>query len=319
MRVLAVVNPAAGGRAEEFVGPLEAVAGIELEVALTAGPGDGTWCAADGVTTLSPDVVVSIGGDGTAGEVARGLAVAGPASPPLLVAPGGTGNSNFRGLWDDLPWPDVVSSVFERRSFAVRRMDLMRLVELDSPTLLGVSSGMIPECLVVARTLPLSGRERLATAALQVLDTYRPYPGRVVVDDEVLCECDTFLVVVGGVRYRGGLLKMLPDSLVDDGRLDVCVVGAEVPTDEFGLAALSGGLGDLDGVHCSRGERVRLERLDGEPMKLEHDGELETGPHGSYEVEIVPGPISVVVPDPVPPCFTAVSDTAVPGSAAAPR
>ncbi|HVH21212.1 MAG TPA: diacylglycerol kinase family protein, partial [Pseudonocardia sp.] len=220
MRVLAVVNPAAGGPGEEFVAVL-ADTGVDLQVVHTAGPGDGTRCTADAVAAVAPDVVVSVGGDGTAGEVARGLVQAGPGTPPLLIAPAGTGNSNFRGVWDDRPWPEVVDAVFGARRYAVRPMDLLHLAELDTATLLGVSAGMIPECLEVARTLSATGRERLLTAAVQVLAGYTPYPTRVTVDGRVLCECPAMLVVVGGVRYRGGMLKLLPDSVLDDGLLDV--------------------------------------------------------------------------------------------------
>ena len=309
MRVLAVVNRTAGGPTDEFVAALEAVDTIELEVVGTAGPEDGTRCTVEGAVSRPRDMVVAIGGDGTAGEVARGVAAVDAARrPALLIAPAGTGNSNFRGLWDDLPWPEVVTGVFAERRYTIRPMDLIHLAELDIATLLGVSSGAVPECLVVAPTLPLTGRERLMTAALQVLTDYVPYPGRVVVDDEVLCECDTLLTVVGGVRYRGGLLRMLPKSLLDDGLLDVCVIDSSASIEDLAAAALSGDITEVVGVHYGRGRRARLERLDGAPMKLEHDGELEAGPHTSYRLEAVPRPISVVVPHPAADCFTAADD-----------
>ncbi|WP_158854577.1 diacylglycerol/lipid kinase family protein [Saccharothrix deserti] len=305
MRVLAVVNKTAGGPTDDFVAELEAVRTIELEVVRTAGPEDGTRCVVEAATRRPRDVVVAIGGDGTAGEVARGVAAVDEATrPALLVAPAGTGNSNFRGLWDDLPWPEVVSAVFTERRFEIRPMDLIHLAELDTATLLGVSSGAVPECLVIAPTLPLTGRERLLTAALQVLNTYVPYPGRVVVDDEVLCECATLLAIVGGVRYRGGLLKMLPKSVLDDGLLDVCVIDSSASIEELATAALTGDITDVAGVHYGRGRTARLERTDGAPMKLEHDGELETGAYSSYQLQVVPRPISVVVPSPAPDCFT---------------
>ncbi|HEX3614181.1 MAG TPA: diacylglycerol kinase family protein [Sporichthyaceae bacterium] len=303
-RVLAVVNKAAGGPTDELVGALQAVDGLDLEVAWTAGQGDGTRLTAAALAGPDrPDVVVAIGGDGTSGEVARGLLGA-PLAPPLLIAPGGTGNSNFRSLWDDLPWPEVVRAVLVDGDYLVRPLDLMHLVELDSPTMLGVSTGLIPEGLVLAKTLPLSGRERLMTAALQVLGSYQPYPGRVLVDGEVMIEANTYLTLVGGVRYRAGLLRLLPDSMLDDGLLDVLVVDESVSVEAFGTAALGGGdVGEVDGVHLARGARVRVERTDGQPLKLEHDGELETGSHSGYEVYAMPGAISVVLPNPAPNCF----------------
>ncbi len=306
MRVLAVINEAAGGPTEEYVGLLKDT-GVELELMRTEAPGDGARCTADAVAAAGPDIpdiVVSVGGDGTAGEVARGLALVGPGAPPLLIAPAGTGNSNYLGLWDDLPWAQVVGAVFGERRYSVRPMDLLHLAELDTATLLGVSAGMIPECLELVATMPGTGREKLFNAAVQVLADYTPYPSRVSVDGRVLCECAAVMAVVGGVRYRGGMLKLLPDSVLDDGLLDVCVVDAAIPLEVFGPAALAGTLAGLDGVHYGRGREISLERLDGAPMKLEHDGELATGPHTGYHLSAVPGPFTVVVPDPVPACFS---------------
>jgi diacylglycerol kinase (ATP) len=303
MRVLAVVNKAAGGVTDDYLAALRAAPGVDLRIAATEGPGDGTGCVVGGVEDADPAIVVAVGGDGTAGEVARGLAEVGPGAPPMLVAPAGTGNSNFRGLWGELAWPDVVEAVFGAGAWANRPMDLMTVAELDTTSLLGASAAMIPESLELSRSLPLTGRERLLAAAMRVLETYQPYPGRITVDGAVLTEDPALLVVVGGVRYRGGLLELLPDSLVDDGLVDVCVVDATVAAQDLGLAALSGGLTALPGVRYGRGTEIVLERLDGRPMKLEHDGELETGPHTSYRIGVVPGPFSVVVPDPVPACF----------------
>lgn len=304
MRVLAVVNKTAGGVTDDYVAALHEHSGVDLEIVGTTGPGDGTRCVVDGVAGTSPSIVVAVGGDGTAGEVARGLAEVGQGAPPMLVAPAGTGNSNFKGLWGDLPWSDVVETVFGAAAWTSRPMDLMTIAELGTTSLLGASAAMIPESLELSKSLPMTGRERLLTAAMQVLESYKPYPGRVTVDGEVLTDDPALLVVVGGVRYRGGLLELLPDSLVDDGLADVCVVGSEVPVQEFGLAAFSGGLTELPGVRYGRGSEIIVERLDGQPMKLEHDGELELGPHTSYRVNVVPSAISVAVPDSVPACFT---------------
>lgn len=303
MRVLAVVNKAAGGVTDDYVAALRDHPGVDLEIIGTTCPGDGTRCVVDGVAEIDPAIVVAVGGDGTAGEVARGLAEVGQGAPPMLVAPAGTGNSNFRGLWADLAWSDVVEMVFGAGAWTSRPMDLMAVAELGTTSLLGASAAMIPESLELSKSLPMTGRERLLTAAAQVLETYKPYPGRVTVDGEVLTEDPALLIVVGGVRYRGGLLELLPDSLVDDGLADVCVIGADVPLEDFGIAALSGGLTALPGVRYGRGSEIILERLDGQPMKLEHDGELETGPHTSYRVNVVPGAFSVAVPAPAPACF----------------
>jgi diacylglycerol kinase (ATP) len=306
MNVLCFINPHAGGPVQELLGVLTATAGIDVQLGRTAGNSDEGHVVAKQVCEAQPDMVVAIGGDGTAGEVARGvLAAADAHRVPMLVAPGGTGNSNFCSLWNDRPWPAVVLDVFQHGRYETRAVDLMRLVELNLPTLLGVSSGFIPECLIAANQLPMSGRDRLLTAALQVLESYKPYHGRVTVDGVALCSGETFLVIVGGSPIRGGLLEVLPDALYDDGLLDVAAVMAHQPAQELVDAALAGRLVDCDGVYYGQGRSVRIERLDGQPLPLEHDGDLELGTHSSYELQMMLHAIHMIVPHPPPKVFGA--------------
>jgi diacylglycerol kinase (ATP) len=81
---------------------------------------------------------------------------------------------------------------------------------------------------------------------------------------------------------------LLPRSVLDDGLLDVCVT-AEVSRERLGeLAALVPAgthLGERE-VTYARGTAVRIERVDGEALEIEHDGDpLQMGPqrpHARY-------------------------------------
>ena len=86
-RALVVANPIAGrgagrARATELVEALT-TAGVETELFLTAGAGDATRRVAE----LDPavELVVSVGGDGTLGEVLTSL----PPEVPVAVLPDG--------------------------------------------------------------------------------------------------------------------------------------------------------------------------------------------------------------------------------------
>ena len=61
-------------------------------------------------------------------------------------------------------------------------------------------------------------------ATLRTLASYRPRRVRVTVDDDVL-ETDAWLVAVGNTRSYAGGMMITPDAALDDGALDVCVVG----------------------------------------------------------------------------------------------
>lgn len=181
-------------------------------------------------------VVVAVGGDGTVREVAAGLASAwrGAAPTPLLIVPA---NSCYRSLFGSTPWQSTVESAL--RAPDVRWLDLARV----------------------------AGRLVFAGASVG------PYPGRVTVDGRLVHSGHTVLVDVGGGRHRGQF-GLLPRAALDDGLLDVCVLGED--------------------AMYERGRQVRIERTDGQPLRFEHDGEvLPPGP-SEYTVDIVPAAVPVL-------------------------
>ncbi|ATE55207.1 diacylglycerol/lipid kinase family protein [Actinosynnema pretiosum] len=297
LRVVAVVNPAAGGDGDRVVAALEAVGAADVEVVRTTAPGDATDIAhklASG--DRPPDVVVSVGGDGTACQVATGLFHAGEAglpAPPLLIAPGGTGNSAYRGLWDDQPWEQVAATALTGGA-ATRRLDLARIAHNGDLVLLGSGSGLFAATLLAIRGRAERGRELLMAAAVAAMDGYAPYPGRVTVDGEVVHEGGVVETIIGGFRHRGGLLDLVPGSVLDDGKLDITVVTAEVDMRVFSQAAVGGDVHAVPGVRAARGDRIRVERLDGQPLLFEHDGEVMPEDAPACDVEVVPAALAVL-------------------------
>ena len=81
-RAYAIVNPAAGhGRGARLVRTIGAefeAAGMTLEVAVSPGPGEAARLASSAVDD-GHTVVLAVGGDGTANEVANGM-IGGPAA-----------------------------------------------------------------------------------------------------------------------------------------------------------------------------------------------------------------------------------------------
>jgi diacylglycerol kinase family enzyme len=99
-QVVAIVNPGAGGDPRGLLDELLSATPrrVQVDVQWTRGGGDAEHIAAE--HSYSPStVVVAVGGDGTVREVA-GIHRAG-ANPALVVAPAGTGNSSYLGLWND--------------------------------------------------------------------------------------------------------------------------------------------------------------------------------------------------------------------------
>jgi diacylglycerol kinase (ATP) len=243
-----------------------------------------------------PEVVIIIGGDGTASEAAAGLRAArlGLASPPLLLVPAGTGNSFYREIWHDRPWREVIDEAMSG-SAAVRQIDMARVTETGTDVLLGACSGLVAEALVAAASIEdMSGRDKYDCAVASTLATFKAYPGRVRIDG-VDAHCGPAVFAnVGGGRHRGGRHTLLPHSILDDGLLDVCVVGGGMDLRELPRLTLNGDHVHHPDVIYGRGRTICIERTDGNPLSFEHDGELFPSVRTSYTIEVLPRAFSVL-------------------------
>jgi len=123
----------------------------------------------------------------------------------------------------------------------------------------------------------LSGTTLYVAAVLRTLAVYKPHRFRLTVDGETL-DTRAWLVAVGnGPAYAGGM-RVTPDARLDDGLLDVTVVGGAMSRPEF----LWNFPKVFKGTHVShpkittlRGATVHLESLDASiPMEVYADGEL---------------------------------------------
>ncbi|GIF15668.1 diacylglycerol/lipid kinase family protein [Actinoplanes teichomyceticus] len=268
----------------------------------TAGRGDGVRlaravAAADGASVL----VIAAGGDGTVREVVEGLVQGTPpgAAPPVLaVVPVGTGNSNYLAQWGEVPWTDALEALLEPAADGpvraeIRWLDLYRLAETSELILLGACSGLVAEALGVAAGIELTGRARYREALTRAAARHRPYAGRVEVDGDVVHEGPTILANVGGGRYRGGIARLLPFSVLDDGYLDVCVIDATVPAEQVPELITDGGHIGRPGVVYARGKRVTISSTDHTPVPFEHDGELVRGDHRRFTVEVLAAALPV--------------------------
>jgi diacylglycerol kinase (ATP) len=287
-RVLIIANPAAGSATPALVWELVRVCRREVSrvsVRWTTGPGDACRIAESSVD----DVVVAVGGDGTAREVAAGLASSWSRAP-MLVVPAGTANSCYHTLFGTAPWQTAVATAL--RTPSVRRLDLARVA--DRLVFAGASAGLSARAIHEAKAA--TGPSSYHAALVDLVPRHRPYPGRVTLDGRVIHSGPTLLVNVGGSRYRGGHFELLPHSAQDDGLLDVCVLGGEHDPAEMMELTRTGAHVSRPGVVYERGRQVRIERTDGRPLWFEHDGEvLPPGP-AEYTVDVVPAAVPVLAP-----------------------
>jgi diacylglycerol kinase (ATP) len=292
-----IANPAARSITPAQVGEVRELcrrlAG-DVVVLWTAEPGHATRVAAE---SDSDTVLLSVGGDGTAREVVAGLA--GHVNPaPMFIVPAGTANSCYRSFWGELPWQQALEQALTKPAARTRRLDLARLTPTGTLVLAGACTGFPPRAIHDAEAITeLTGRARYEKALADLAAAFEPYPGRVVVDGVEVHRGPTMLANVGGSRFRGGQFEVLPHSVIDDGLLDVCVIGGEHDPADMLRLARAGEHVTRSGVTYARGRRITLERTDGEPVWFEHDGEVLPDGGTHFTLDVLPNAIPMLVGD----------------------
>ena len=239
-------------------------------------------------------LVIAVGGDGTVSEVIHGMT-----SHQILCAlPAGSGNSMARNLLGDRSWRQVLAMLDDPGAFTVRRIDLLRLAEPGVTAVLGASAGFLAQVLRDARAVDpaVKGIDRYYTAAAGVLPAMPGHPTRVTVDGTVLAEGPMASVAIGGGRFRAWSFQFLPESVLDDGLLDVCAIDALDPAavaDLVPLMATGRYLGRPE-VRYTRGTSVIVERIDGLPLVAEFDGSVWDAAGSRLSIEIVPDALPVL-------------------------
>jgi diacylglycerol kinase (ATP) len=169
--------------------------------------------AADGA-----DAIVAVGGDGMAHLALQACA---GTQTALGIVPTGTGNDLARAL--GLPVRDPGASAELLVSEPVRDIDAVRCGEAWFACVLGVGfDGAVNDR--ANRMRWPRGRRRYDLAVVAELRTFQPM--RFVLHlDGVRSDVEAMLVAVGNAPSYGGGMKVCPDARLDDGVLDVVVVG----------------------------------------------------------------------------------------------
>jgi YegS/Rv2252/BmrU family lipid kinase len=291
VKVRAVLNPRAGVAAERA---LEAVrqgrpSWKELAVFVTTGPGDATALARE-AARAGIDLVLAVGGDGTANEAAQGLF---DSETALGIVPVGSGNGLARCLRIPL---DPARALAALEDGVTRPIDVGLLN--GSPFLNVGGAGFDA---VVGADFHAAGRGGgrrgvLSYVLLSLLRVarYRAEPLRLEADGGAH-DLRPFLVcLANGPQYGAGAV-IAPGARLDDGRLDIVVIDAAAP-----LVLLANVPRLFAGtIHRSRLYRrlsaSRATLHGGAPFAFHRDGEPES-PVSRLEVGVRPRALRLRVP-----------------------
>lgn len=267
-RIVLLANPTSGrGRGGRLLEPVRArlaAAGADVDV-VVGRDGDEAFDLLRNRLAGGADSVVAIGGDGLVNIALQVLAGTGV---PLAVVPAGTGNDVARSLGLDLAAPQsAVGHVLAART---RSIDLGRANGRWFAGVLG--SGF--DSMVNERANRMgwpSGRSRYNLAIAAELRTFRPVPYVLHLDGE-RWETEAMLVAVGNGSSYGGGMQVCPDARLDDGLLDVTVLGP-ISKPEFLRVFPTVYRGTHVHHRAVTSRRARTVRLEAEGVTAYADGE----------------------------------------------
>lgn len=309
---LVIVNPksAAGATRENWAGiasDLRAHFG-PFNVAFTKGAGDGTTIATRAANE-GRKFIIACGGDGTINEVANGILLS-EKDVELGIFPSGTGGDFRRSI--HLP-DDDREAARALKNGKTQRIDVGKVTFVDhdgekaSRYFLNISSfGLAVSIIRRLKSSPsldwlpidaVRGPAGFALSTLQEVLGMTTKKVCIKIDDGEERPLTTVNFCVANARYFGGGMKIAPDALLHDGRLDVINIGdmksAKIILNVHQL--YRGTHLSLDEVKARSAKRVEARPFDdGEEVPIEVDGELPGKLPATFE--IIPSALKLRMP-----------------------
>ncbi len=303
-RVYVIVNPVSGrGEGERAIPRVEAaLRAAELEYVLVRT--ERPWHAAELARRASADghdVVVAVGGDGTANEVLNGLMQA-KADQGCCAVMGvvsvGRGNDFAFGV--GIPH-EVEAGCSVLASGRVRTIDVGKVTGGDFPQGRyfgnGVGIGFDTVVGFEAQKLKhLHGFTAYLVAALKTIFLYFRAPLlKIEMDERSLSQRCLMVSIMNGRRMGGGFF-MAPNGRPDDGRFDLCIAAQVSRRAVLGLMPrfMKGTQGSHPAITMEHSRRVRVVAEDGS-LPAHADGETLCTAGHELLLELLPQQIAVLV------------------------
>ena len=214
-----IFNPTAGrGTAEQAVAEAKERLGPQFEWRPTQRAGHAVELAREAARTHQ--IVVALGGDGTVGDVARGLYKTDAA---LGILPLGTGNDFARNLRLKLDLPEACATIL---GGIIRRIDV-GLIN-GTPFINNCGTGFDA---AVMKTMNTSirftkGQPAFVLAVLKTAPAFKPFALTLEADGgEPITHKAMMVSILNGMQYAAGM-QAAPTAEMDDGMMDVMIVKA---------------------------------------------------------------------------------------------
>jgi diacylglycerol kinase (ATP) len=305
MKTCIILNPWAGrGAAGQRRAELEAAlrrAGVSYDLLTTYARGGATELTYQAIER-GYGRVVAVGGDGTINEVVNGLLGSRERlgrSAQLGIVPLGTG-SDFIKVLDGVQANDLDGAARRLAAGQVRAIDAAKISvsagtqDLERYFINGLGTGIDAQVAVESlKVTRLKGFAVYLVSVIRALASYKPSPMVVRFDNHEIRKRLLFASVANG-RCQGGGFWMTPEALIDDGKLDLCIV-ERMRLDEIirYLPRL------MEGSHTTlrqvtMGQAQRVEISSNTPIPVATDGEVIATDARQVVVEVLPSAIELV-------------------------
>lgn len=292
-----ILNPRAGkGRGARIVPRLKEGLihhGFEIEFVSTERPGQASELA----RSARSELVVAVGGDGTINEVVNGIV---GLDKVLGIIPCGSGNDLIKTLGISAVMEHAIEQLATR---SPKSIDLGTVAcsngrhpEISAKRLFVNGVGIGFDAAVAEKTLTfkhLSGTVLYLASVFLTLGEYRAPTFKTRMEGLEL-EGKCLLIAVGNGRCAGGGFYLTPGAQIDDGKLDVCIVG---DLSIMGILKLMPRV--MQGAHSNRKEvtmaRTRSLSIEADRGFFVHaDGEIICKGSTALEIGIRPNSIQVI-------------------------
>ena len=232
----------------------------------TERPGHATELARRLRTDREVRAVISVGGDGTAFEVASGLA---GSEKPMGILPAGTGNDFIKSTGIPRDPMQALEVILTGKAAPVD------MGELNEGSFLNVC-GTGFDVTVLDNAESLKGKYRGLTpyflGLLKAIHHYRPVHLKLTIDGKKE-EGDYLICSVANGRYIGGGIPICPAADVHDGLLDLVLV-ENVPRRRIPLYLPGLMMGKVLSFRFTRHRLVKEVLMEGEGLRVNVDGEI---------------------------------------------
>lgn len=283
-----VVNPIAGtGFALEAMEHIEQKLQAEnraYRVFQTEAPGHGTVIAADLARDPEVTAVISVGGDGTAEEVAAGLK---HTQKPMGIIPAGTGNDFIKSAGIPSDPLQALDRIFSGQAKAT---DTGMVNDRFFLNVCGTGFDVTVLDYAEEEKKKHRGLTPYFLGLLKAIFHYQSVSLSIEADGQ--CETGTYLIAsIANGKYIGGGIPICPDADIQDGKLDLVLI-RHIPRWKIPLY--------LPGLMTSKALRFSITRhmlvnrvvIEGNKMRINIDGSIVSRDSASFMVE--PGSLMLI-------------------------